>query len=142
MNKKLSPGNMTILIAGVVIFLASFLAFWKISIGGFSKSYNAWSSDAWLLGNATIPAFLGLIMAAEVALTTFANVKFPPRLLGFSWNQIHLALGAQATVMMIMWLITSNHGFDFGIGFFLMLLAAVALFVGAIIRDRETATTY
>jgi hypothetical protein len=138
-QNKLSPGNLTILIAGVVGLLGSFLAFYKFSISGFgSHSYSAWSSDIGLLGNATLPAIFGVIMAAQIALTTFANTKFPPRVAGFTWDQIHLLLGFQATLMMICWLIVDKVGLDFGIGFFLMLLASIALLVGAIMRTRET----
>jgi hypothetical protein len=140
-QNKLTPGNWTILIAGVVAFIASFLPFYTYQ----SVSWNAWSSDINLLGNATLPAIIGLIMALHVAGTSFANVTLPPRVAGFSWNQIHLLLGFQATVMMVCWLLR-DRGLSFahlgyGIGFMLMLLAAVALLVGAIMRSREPAST-
>jgi hypothetical protein len=139
-NSKLSPGNLTILIAGVVGLLGSFLAFYKFNIPGFgSHSFSAWSSDAYLLGNATLPAIFGVIMAAQVALTSFASVNLPSRVLGFTWNQIHILLGFQATVMMICWLIVAKRGLSFGIGFFLMLVASIALLVGAVMRSREIA---
>ena len=61
-------------------------------------------------------------------------MSLPDKLLGLSWDQVHLALGFQATLMMLAFLIRSKGGFDFGIGFWLMLLSAIALLVGAIIR--------
>ncbi len=150
MNKvKISPANIVILIAGVVILIASFLAFYKleipkqtlgnITIGG-STSYNAWSTGQFLI--ATLPALLGAVMAAHVVLAAFSNVDLPETVLGLTWDQIHLALGFQAALMMIAFLIRSNPYSSFGIGFWLMLVAGVALLVGAIMRVAgATATT-
>jgi hypothetical protein len=136
-NSKLTPGNLTILIAGVVGFIASFLPFY--SFHGFTAS--AWNSSSFLLGNATLPALFGLIMALHVAGTSFANMTFPPRVAGFSWNQVHLLLGFQSTVMMVCWLARDKSVLSFGVGFTVMLLAAVGLLVGAIMRSREPAST-
>ena len=149
MNKvKISPANIVILVAGVVILIASFLAFYKleipkqtfgnITIGG-STSYNAWSTGQFLI--ATLPALLGAVMAAHVVLAAFSNVDFPETVLGLTWDQIHLALGFQAALMMIAFLIRSNPYSSFGIGFWLMLIAGVALLVGAIMRVRGATTT-
>ena len=143
---KLSTANIVILAGGVVILIASFLAFNKFSspsitlggvhIGGGSKSFSAWSSHYFLI--ATIPALLGVVMAAQVAVAAFATgVKLPEHVLGLSWNQIHLVLGFQATIMMLAFLIQDTGGLDKGIGLFLMLLAAIALLVGAILRLQE-----
>ena len=143
---KLSTANLVILIAGVVMLIASFLAFNKISarsfvisgvkFGGGSHSYSAWSSHYFLI--ATIPALLGIVMAAQVAVAAFASgVKLPEKVLGLSWTQIHLVLGFQATIMMLAFLIQDTSGSDKGIGLFLMLLAAIALLVGAVLRMQE-----
>jgi hypothetical protein len=141
-NSKLTPANIVILAAGVVILIGSFLAFYKIDFGGASQSFSAWSSDAALFGIATLPALFGVVMALQVALTAFANVNLPDRVLGLTWNQIHVALGFQATIMMLAFLIRDKSILDFGIGFFLMLIAAVALLVGAVMREREAAPAF
>ena len=143
---KLSTGNLVIVIAGAVMLIASFLAFNKINlpsfnegsvhIGGGSHSYSAWSSHFFLI--ATIPALLGIIMAAQVAVSAFVSgFKLPETVLGLTWNQIHLVLGFQATIMMLAFLIQSSSGLDKGIGLFLMLIAAIALLVGAVLRMQE-----
>ena len=88
----------------------------------------------------TLPALLGVIMATHVAVKTFATgVRLPDRVLGLTWDQIHLALGFQAAVMMLAFLIRSHPSVDFGIGFWLMLLAAIASLVGAVMRTRDPA---
>ena len=134
---KLSPGNLVILVAGAVMLIASFLAFNKLSIGPFSRSYSAWSSHYFLI--ATIPALIGIVMAAQVALATFApQVKLPDQVLGLTWTQIHLVLGFQATIMMLAFLIQDTSVLSKGIGLFLMLIAAIALLVGAVLRMQQT----
>ena len=136
---KLSTANLVILIAGAVMLIASFLAFNKFSIGPFSRSFSAWSSHYFLI--ATIPALIGIVMAAQVAVVGFASgVKLPEKVLGLSWTQIHLVLGFQATIMMLAFLVQDTGGYDKGIGLYLMLLAAIALLVGAILRAQETAS--
>jgi hypothetical protein len=148
-NSKLTPANIVILAGGAVILIGSFLPFYKFSlpdlglgIGGGDQTFSAWSSDAFLFGVATLVVLIGVIMALQVALTAFANVRLPDRVLGMTWDQIHVALGFQATVMMIAFLVRDKGVFDFGIGFFLMLVAAIALLVGAIMRQRESAPTF
>jgi hypothetical protein len=141
-HRKLTPANTVILSAGVVMVLGSFLAFYKFSFGGFSKSYNAWNRDVALFGVATIPVLFGVIMAAHVAIATFASTNLPARVLGFTWDQIHVALGFQATVMMVAFFVRDKGPYDFGVGFYLMLVAAIALLVGAVMRQREGATAF
>jgi hypothetical protein len=150
-NSKLTPGNLTILIAGVVIVLASLLPFYKLStpsvtfgnlhVGG-TINYNAWSgSPVFLFGVASLPVLFGFVMALHVALTSFANVNLPPRILGFNWNQIHLVLGLQCVITMLVFLIRDKSSLSYGVGFAIMLVASVALLVGAIMRSREPAAT-
>jgi hypothetical protein len=137
-NSKLTPANIVILAAGVVIFIASFLGFYKFA----GHSFSAWSTDLWLFGVATLPVLFGVIMAAHVALTAFANVNLPDRVLGLSWDQIHVALGFQSTIMMLAFFVRDKSTLSFGIGFYLMLLAAIALLVGAVMRQREAAPAF
>jgi len=141
---KLSTANLVILVAGVVMLIASFLAFVKysgVTIGNVhlrgSISYSAWSSHLFLI--ATIPALIGIVMGAQVALAAFApQVKLPDQVLGLTWTQIHLVLGFQATIMMLAFLIQDNPFGDKGVGLFIMLIAAIALLVGAVLRMQET----
>lgn len=142
---KASPANMIIIIGGALMLIASFLAFNKYSapsftfgnthIGG-TKTFTAWSSHYFLI--ATIPALLGILMAVQVAVATFASgVTLPERVLGFTWTQIHLVLSIQALLMMLAFLIQDTGSIDKGIGLFLMLIAAAGLVVGAVMRMRE-----
>ena len=145
MNKsKLSPANIVILAAGAVMLIGSFLAFYKIDFTVFgqthSQSSNAW--DSGLFGIVTVVVICGVAMAVQVALAAFApNTSMPDRLLGLTWDQIHLALGFQAAIMMLAFLFTSRGGLSLGIGFILMLIAGIALLVGAIMRVTGAGST-
>jgi hypothetical protein len=136
-NTKLSPANIVILAAGVVMLIGSFLDFYTISGFGGKASSNAWGggNGFGIFGIATVVVLCGVVMASQVGLTSFAaNVRVPDEVLGLSWDQIHLALGFQAAVMMLAFLIRSKGPLSFGIGFWLMLLAGLALLVGAVMR--------
>ena len=138
MNKsKLSPADIVIMAGGAVMLIGSFLAFYTLSISIFGRTHTQ-SSSGWstgLFGIVTIIVICGVAMAVQVALTSFAsNVTLPDKPLGLTWDQVHLALGFQAALMMLAFLITSHGGVSLGIGFWLMLLAGIALLVGAIMR--------
>jgi hypothetical protein len=141
-NPKLSPANIVILAGGVVMLIASFLGFYKLNLPallGGSRSYSAWSTGQFMI--ATLPALLGVVMALHVGLVAFASVNVPDKVLGLTWDQIHLALGFQVAIMMIAFLIRSKPYGSFGIGFWLMLIAGIALLVGAIMRVTGAGST-
>ncbi len=141
---KLSPANIVIMAGGAVMLIGSFLAFYTVSTTIFGSTHtaslNGWSSG--LFGIVTIIVLCGVAMAAQVALTSFAsNVTLPEKPLGLTWDQVHLALGFQAALMMLAFLITSHGGVSLGIGFWLMLIAGIALLVGAIMRVTGAGST-
>jgi hypothetical protein len=137
MTKKLSPAGIVILAAAVVMLIGSFLDFYSISGFGGSASFNAWSggSGFGIFGIATVVVVCAIVMGAQIAIVAFANgVNVPDHVLGLSWDQIHLALGFQAAVMMLAFLVRSKSPLTFGVGFWLMLIAGIALLAGAIMR--------
>lgn len=136
-NIKLAPANIVVLAAGAVMLIGSFLDFYTFTLFGHSTSRSAWSTG--LFGIATVVVLCGVVMGAQIAVSAFANgVTLPDTVLGLTWNQIHLALGFQATIMMLAFLIQDHGGASLGIGFWLMLLSAIALLVGAIMRVTGT----
>jgi hypothetical protein len=136
-RKNLSIAGIVIVAGGVVMLIASLLPFYEFA----SLHHTAWSSDL-LFPVTIIPVLLGVTMAAQVAVSHFLpQVKLPARPLGFTWNQVHLAFGAQATVMMLALLVQKRGLLSPGSGFWLMLLASIALVVGAVLRTREPAAT-
>jgi hypothetical protein len=107
------------------------------------ESFSAWTTDTrgglGLFPVATLPAIYGVLMAAQVALARLANVRFPARVVGLTWAQIHIAVGFNAALIMLAFLVRDKGNFDFGVGFYLMLLGSLALAVGAVLFQREAA---
>jgi len=143
---KLSPANVVILAAGVVILIGSFMAFYKVSVAGScSVSVNAWDRGQFMI--ATLPALLGTFMALQVGLVAFGHIDMPNRLLGLTWDQVHLVLSLQAALLMLSFFARMRPSATFdtfriettlGIGFWLMLVAAIGLVAGAFMRIAAT----
>ena len=137
MEKKLTTAEWVIVIAGVVAFISSFLPWLDVDFGGASATANAW--DKGYFPTYTWVGIFGLVMAAQVLVAKFTTVELPRQILGFTWVQIHLILGFIATLLVVSYLI--GPGDEFGFGFWLSLLAGVALLVGAVMLQREPTTT-
>lgn len=130
MDRKSSPtpAELTILTAGAVMLIGSFF--------DFAGSINAWGT--FLFPVATLLPLYGTIMALQIGLTKFANVRLPDQVVGFTWEQVHLVLGVLAGCMAVGWLITdiASKGF----GFWLEVLGGIAIAAGAVVLQRERNT--
>ena len=124
-----TPGEITIMVAGGVTFVASFLHFYG--------DVNAWDSHVFPVAR-LLPIY-GVIMAGQVALTTYAGVNLRGRrIAGYTWEQLLLVLGAMAALMALAWIAT-----DVGkkqIGLWLEVFGGIALAVGAVRIQRERRT--
>ena len=123
-----TPAELTIMIAGGVMFVASFLDF----IGGSST----W--DTYVFPVATLLPLYGVVMAAHIAVTKYAKVRLPPRVLGFTWEQLHLVLGFLAGLMAVGWFVTDVG--KRGVGLWLEVIGGIALAFGAANLQRERNT--
>jgi hypothetical protein len=123
-----TPGEITIMAAGAVMIIFSFLHF--------AADRSAWGSG--LFPIATLLPLYGLVMGLQIALTKFASLNLPQRVIGFTWEQVHLALGAMAALMAFGWLVT-DYG-DKQIGMWFEILGGIALVVGAVMLQRERNT--
>ena len=130
MDGKAQPttAELIIMIAGAVMLVASFLHF--------AGDTSAWGR--YLFPIATLLPLYGVIMAAQIAFTKFASVNLPDRLVGFTWEQVHLVLGLMAGLMAIAWLFTDLG--DKQIGEWLEVIGGIALAVGAVMMQRERHT--
>jgi hypothetical protein len=127
-----TPAEIVIMAAGAVMLIFSFLHF-----GGSSKfGRSAWQSPFFPI--ATLLPVYGLVMALQIALTKYAGLKLPAAVIGFSWEQVHLALGVMAGLMAIGWLFTDLG--DKQVGEWFEILGGIALVVGAVMLQRERNT--
>lgn len=140
-SKSPTPGEITIMAGGVVALIFSFFRFYSLpsaSIAGRSfggGGVSAWSSG--LFPVATVMVILAVISAVVVALKKFTSVSLPDRVMGFTWEQIHLVLGFFAALYAVAFLLVDKGGYDFGIGFWFVLIGCIASLVGAILLLRE-----
>lgn len=132
-----SPAALVLIGAGIVILIGSFLA--VASSDGETKS--AWGEGFFPLY--TLPALLGVIVAAQVAASEFAGARLPS-LLGMSWSKIRLACSGWALVMMVCFLIShsvvAEADIGKGAGFWIMLIASIGLVAGAVMREQEASS--
>jgi hypothetical protein len=142
-SKTPTPGEITIMAGGALALIFSFFHFYTApsttfggrTIGG--GSVNVWSSG--LFPVATLMVIFVTISGVLVALTKYANVNLPDRPLGFTWEQIYLVLGFFAALYAIAYLLVDKGGFDFGVGYWLILVGCIASLVGAVLLQRERA---
>ena len=128
---KLGTAELIIVIGGAVALVASFLDWFDVA--GFGD--NAWS-DSMLFPTFAWVGIFGAVMAAQIALTAFGNVNLPRDVLGFTWTQIHLVLALFCVILTVSFLI---GGEEQAIGFYLSLLASIALLVGAVMLRNQAA---
>jgi hypothetical protein len=152
-REELSKANLVILVGAAAMILGSFLAFWKLNVptpfAGLADadgrlldtSFNAWNRD-YFFPVTIIPVLCGAVMAIGVVLRAGLHYSKPSRLGGYTWDQIQLACGGHAAVMMVAFAIGDRVGFQLGIGFYLMLAASIVLVVGAAMRGRERYSAY
>jgi len=123
-----TPGEIVIMAAGGAMLVFSFLHF--------AGDTSAWGRGRFPI--ATLLPIYGVVMALQIALTKFASVNLPDSVFGFTWEQIHLALGAMAALMAFGWLVT-DYG-DKQVGQWFEILGGIALVVGAVMLQRERNT--
>jgi hypothetical protein len=123
-----TTGEIVIMAAGLVMLIFSFL--------DFSAKQSSWQRP-WFPVATLLPLY-GVVMAVQIVIVRFANVKLPNRIAGFSWDQFHLALGLMAALMAICWLVTDTGNKN--IGLWVEVLGGIALAVGAVMLQRECNT--
>jgi hypothetical protein len=136
-RRKLSPSDVVILAAGAITLIGSFLAFYEIPFGTRTAEVNAWDNGLFLIR--TLPALLGTVMALQILLVAFGNITMPNRVLGLTWDQFHLVVALQTAVLMLALLLQTRptvfvEQIEFGPGFWLMLIGAGGLVLGALMR--------
>jgi hypothetical protein len=143
-NLKLTPGEILIVAGAFVTLVFSFLHFYTaptIVVRGFtiSGNLNAWASA--LVPTVTIIVLFNVVMAVQVVLTRLFNIDLGPGILGFSWPQVHVALGFFALLDTLAFIVVGKGGYSVGIGLIFMLIGSAACFVGAILVANERGAT-
>lgn len=139
MEKNPTPGEIVLMAGAGVTLLFSFFPFYKLEVGDFTDNTSAWGSG--LFPVATLIPIFAVIAGLLVALAKFGNVQYPASgFLGIPWNTLLLALTFFSALLAVAFLIRDRQGLDFGFGFWLVLIGAVASLVGATVMSTETRT--
>jgi len=123
-----TPGEIVIMAAGPIMLVFSFF--------DFASHTTSWGSGIFPI--ATLLPLYGVIMAVQIAATRFTGMNLPKRAFGFSWEQVHLALGIMAALLALGFLSTDIA--DKQIGLWIEVLGGVALGVGAWMLQHERHT--
>jgi hypothetical protein len=138
-EKNPTPGEIVVMAGAGVTLLFSFFPFYKLEVGDFSDNTSAWGSG--LFPVATFIVLFAVAAGVLVAMTTFANVHFPAAgFLGIPRNPLLLVLTFFSALLAVGFLVLDKGGFDFGFGFWFVLIGSVATLVGAIIIMNEAKT--
>lgn len=125
MENDIKPSTIMLIAGGAVMFISTFLDWF--SSGNFGV--NGWETDIFGFQGVFV-AIIGLVVAGGVALTTFADVSLPDRVLGFTRTQIYVSL-AEAAFLITFGLMFAG---DTGVGLFLGWIAAAVVVAGGIME--------
>ncbi len=143
--KALSIGEKIILVAAVALFIIGLLPWYHagggtVQIGGVtvtdvpSVNRNGWESPG-----AIWSIFAVLIALAMLAVIVVKNLAkegtLPDNIGGVTWPKIHLGAGVAIVVFVLIKLL--NHSGDLGFGFYLGIIAAVALAAGGFLMFQQ-----
>ena len=145
---KLSLSDRIIVASGILLFIAYFLPWFKVSIEGFEDipgtggSATASGSDVDFLWS-TLPMLIGLVMAGVIVASKLFDVKLPD--LPVTWGQAHLGLGALAAFLVVLKLLMGHEFCAFGEcvdldrkwGMFVAAIAALGLAAGGFLKYQE-----
>jgi hypothetical protein len=137
-EKNVTPGEIAVIAGAGVCLVFSFLPFYSGNLG--LSNRNAWNAGLFPL--ATLIIVFAVAAAVVVLLVRFGNVRYPSDgFLGFSLNALLLALTFFAAILAVAFLVVDRGiGYDLGIGYWFVLLGAIASLVGAVIMMNEATT--
>ncbi len=143
-NLKLTPGEILIAAGALVTLVFSFFHFFTFpsvpavrGFGGGGGGWSAWHSG--LVPVTTLIVLFTLVMGLQIVLSKLANVDLGSGIAGFTWPQVHLALGFFAAVEAFAYLLVDKQGGGIGVGLIFMLIGSIACLVGAVLIGNERA---
>jgi hypothetical protein len=133
----MSPGEKLIAAAGIVLLIASFLPWYKVSfsIAGFSASAsaNGWEAPGALFS--ILAVLIGLVMAIAVLAPKFSTVQLPDLGSSVTWGQAYLGAGVVALILVIIKFLNESSSLSYG--FFLGFICVLALAAGGYMLYTE-----
>ena len=129
---KLTTSDKVIAGSGIVLFIASFLPWFKLDFPGGTVTANGWDVGFFWAG---IPGLLGLAAAGAILASKLGDAKLPELPIG--WGQAFLIAGAVSAAIVLLKLIMGEDFVDRAWGLFLASIAAVAFAAGGYLKFQE-----
>ena len=130
---KLTTSDKVVAGSGLLLFICSFLPWFKFDFGSFGGVQTASGWDVGFIW-AGVPGLLGLI-AAGVVIAKMQGVELPT--LPVSWGQAFLIAGGLSAVIVVLKLLIGEDVVDRAWGLFLATLAALAFAGGGFLKFKE-----
>jgi hypothetical protein len=131
---KLTMPEKIISASAIVLFLDSFMPWFKISFLGRSFSYNGWEIGMM----AILPMFIGLVLLSHIVLTKLTEGVSLPDL---PWPMVHMVGGIVAGALLVLKLLIgaeeSGVDLDRAFGMFVGVLCGIGLAVGGWLYRQE-----
>ena len=126
----LSTGEKAVVGGGILMLIASFFNWWNYSELGFDFGSDGWSAPGSIWS--TLLILIAIVLAAVTAAIRLGNVQMPSLPSNWTWGMIYGGGAAISVLLLILkaWRIMAAPVGGFGIGFFLGLIATVAIAYG------------
>ena len=135
---KLSTAEKFISGGALLMFIASFLDWWSVSVEGIASfGEDGWGDPAAIWS--VLAILLSIALAAVVIATRLGNVDMPTLPDYLTWGRV-LTGGAAAVVVLILlkgWRISAADAGGFDVGYFLALVATAAIAYGGYLVYSE-----
>lgn len=125
---KLTKADQIIGGAGILLVIASFLSWFKISIAGFSASASGWDVDFFW---GRLPVLVVIAMIVWIGLRRFSSASLPAEI-----APLYLAGGAVA-LLPILKLLIGQDGLSRAFGLFIAALAGAGVAFGSYLKFLE-----
>jgi hypothetical protein len=127
---QLSLGEKLVVGGAILMFLASFFAWWTYSEGPFDVSQDGWSAPGSIWG--VLAILLSLILAGITLAVRLGNVQMPDLPANWTWGMIY-GVGAALVVLFMLlkfWRIMAVEVGGPGLGFFAAVIATAIIAYG------------
>ncbi len=128
--KSMSLGEQLIGGGAVLMFIASFMPWWSVSVGPISASKDGWGAPGsfWSL----VAILISLALLAVVLVQNLTEIKMPDLPQNFTWGRVYGGAAGVIVVLMLLkfWRVEATPIGGVGWGFFIAVIAAVAIAAG------------
>ena len=136
---KLSPGERIIAGAGILLFVDSFLPWFRFCIGALVFRACAHHS-AWANPLSALAVLIAIAMVVQIAVRHYSSARMAAPG-AMTWGQVHLFAGFAVLALVILQFLAGDSPMHRAFGIFVGLVCAAGLAYGGMVRSREPEPT-